>query len=275
MSMPSFAAITACPATTTALSNSPFSTPPASAANGCTSMNLQFANFSVGSINGGLGGANINGVTIEANSAGMVIPPSTLINGSSPAGTIFELSPTFANSSGVGCAPSSGSQGWCINGAGLTLSSTVTYQVTAVTGTFNTYNLSVSAAEHTVGGGGSGLPAQATFFREICTGTTTFTVDATGSTTCAAGHYFVMQLGTLSFAGHSNVYNTGQLDVNFGSGQTQIAVRDTVFLKTQNGGGAWAAIGSADLLTPEPGTFLFFGAALVGLGFSGYRRKQA
>ena len=69
MSMPSFAAITACPTTTTALRRAVFYAA-CKCANGCTSMNLQFANFSVGSINGGLGGANINGVTIEANSPG-------------------------------------------------------------------------------------------------------------------------------------------------------------------------------------------------------------
>jgi len=268
--MPSFGAITACPASATPLANAPFSTPPASAANGCTSTNLQFSNFVVGSDPG----ATINGILLEANS-GAPVPTSAAITGSSPAGTIFELAPIFTNGPGFGCSPSSGSAGWCVNGANITLSSSVTYQVTATSGSFNSYNLSVSASEHTVGGAGSGLPAQATFFREICIGTTTFSVDANGTTTCAAGNYFVMQLGTLSFAGHSNVYNTGSLSVDFLTvNNTQAAIRDTVFLKTQNGGGAWAAIGAADLLAPEPGTFVLFGAGLVGLGFAGFRRRK-
>lgn len=268
MITPSFGAITACPASPTPLSTAPFSTPPASPTNGCTSTNLQFSNFTVGTDPG----ATINGVLLEANS-GAAVPTSAVINGSAPAGTFFELSPTFANGPGFGCAPSSGSSGWCINGANITLSSSVTYQVVATSGSFSSYNLSVSAAEHTVGGGGSGLPAQATFFREICIGTTTFTTDASGSTTCAAGNYFVMQLGTLSFAGHSNVYNTAGLAVNF-TATTQAAIRDTVFLKTQNGNGAWAAIGAADFIAPEPGTFVLFGAGLAGLGLARLRRRK-
>ena len=279
MSMPSFAAITACPAAATPLSNTDPPAPPAFSPadpnNGCSSLNLQFSNFVVGTINGGLGGAVINGITIEPNAGGVAPPTSSALTGASPAGSFFEITPIPANGPGFGCDPNSGSAGWCINGGGITLSSTVTYQVTTSSGTFNSYNVSVSAAEHTVGGAGSGLPAQATFFREICIGTTTFTTDAVGTTTCAGGSYFVMQLGTLSFAGHSNVYNTAFLGVSFAP-QTQAAIRDTVFLKTQNGNGSWAAIGAADFLTPEPGTFVLLGTALVGLGFARFRlRKKA
>jgi hypothetical protein len=82
-----------------------------------------------------------------------------------------------------------------------------------------------------------------------------------------------MQIGTLSFAGHSNVYNSANLSVSF-AGVNTITIRDTIFLKTQNGGGAWAAIGAADLLTPEPSTFVLFGSALVGLGFARFRRRK-
>jgi hypothetical protein len=56
-------------------------------------------------------------------------------------------------------------------------------------------------------------------------------------------------------------------------GVYNIAVRDTVYLLTNNGEGAFADVQFFTFDVPEPATFGLIGLSLTGLAFLRYRRK--
>jgi hypothetical protein len=262
-------AIAPCPTTATPLE--PTFEPPTSPTNGCTVGDLQFSNFAVGTD----AGATINGVLLGSNN--VAVPDGTSVTlSTAPGGYGIELAPIPVNNptpTGF-CATNSGSAGWCINGANLSLASDVTYQVNALNGsTLNFIDILATVGLHT---NASGAGATAVVFREFCLGTSTFTVDASGTSTCAPANYGVLQVGALNFTGNLNGQNT-YVSASLGTGfapTSVIAVRDTVYLVTPNGNGSWAAIESFDFVTPEPATFGMIGGGLIGLGLLTWRRKR-
>ncbi len=265
MGTPAWGSISFCPTMATPLN--PTYTPPADPNVGCSVGNLSFSNFSVGTD----AGSTINGVVLGANSSGLTIPDWSAGEGptiaAAPGGYGIELAADPTNAPKVGfCASNSGSQGWCINGASLSLASSVTYQMNALNGTtFDFVAMSATIGLHT---NGSGSGATSVVFREVCPGTTTFSQNCVG--------YQVIQIGALNFNGSfngGNTFETGTGSVTF-SPTTMAAIRDTVYLVTPNGNGSWAAIGSFDFLAPEPATFSMMFGGFAGLGLLAWRRKR-
>jgi hypothetical protein len=61
----------------------------------------------------------------------------------------------------------------------------------------------------------------------------------------------------------------------FATPQTDIAIRDTVYLQVFGPTGEWAGITNFDLLTtPEPATLGMVGLALAGLGALRFRKRK-
>jgi hypothetical protein len=249
-------------------------------------VNLVFTNFSVGTNPG----AVIDGITLGPNAFTQpnnnAEPPdgTNIVIGASGGGSIsgdfIDFSPVPANSSGVGCQPSSNNQGWCINGKNESLASYITYTMTATSGTFSAIGLAAALAEHTIAGGASG----ATVFREICLGVGSSFVwsptgdnsGVTGACALAGGTYEVLAIGTDLFGGHSNTYNPFTQSVFF-SPQTVAAIRDTVYLTVSgNGNGGWSAVGAFGTFepTPEPASLLTMSSGIMVLGLLAWLRKR-
>ena len=148
---PAWASISPCPAAPpTAPADALTAYQPPSASNGCSVGNIQFSNFVVGTD----AGAMINGTTLGANTVPLPDPTAILLTAASePSG--IQLSPNPANApKGTGfCGASSGSSGWCIQGANQSLASDVTYQMVATSGTISIINLLASVDVHSSGSG--------------------------------------------------------------------------------------------------------------------------
>jgi hypothetical protein len=280
-----WATVTSCTAVETALSATTLSPSysPTSLTTGCTTTDLQFTNFSVGSLQSGL--AVINGVTIAPNSAGVVSPTSQQIfagnfagdglrfNSLLPGGTTSGTAPNLTLGTQGACTSNSGDQGFCVQGAHVAVNSTTTYTITIESGFQGILGLAGTAVSHSSGGGSGSGGATAVTFREICIGTSTFTTDVNGTSTCS-GTYFVMQGGAINGNFNTLPYDKAVVVGNLAVG-TQIAIRDTVYLTTDNGNGSFAYLLPFDFLdSPEPATFGLMGSALAGLIALGYRRRK-
>jgi hypothetical protein len=280
-----WATISSCTPVETALSATGLtpSYSPTSATVGCTTTDLQFTNFTVGSLTSGA--AIINGVPIAVNSAGVTSPTSQQIFAGNfagdglrfdsllPGGTTSGTAPDLTLATQGVCKSNSGNQGYCVQGAQVRMNSTVTYTITIESGFQGILGLSGTAVSHSSGGGSGVGGATAVTFREICIGTSTFTTDANGTSTCS-GTYFSLQGGAIN--GNFNTIDFNKsVAVGLLAPGTLIAVRDTVYLTSDNGNGSFAYLLPFDFLdSPEPATFGLMGSALAGLIALGYRRRK-
>jgi hypothetical protein len=243
------AVIIPCPGTPTALGTIGS---PSSSSNGCTSGNLQFANFSIGAATG-----SINGVTLINTTSNEIQPNGANIFLSATDGGFGWTSTANAST----CRSNANDDGFCVQGANRALVSSITYNVTTTNG--NQVDGILAAAtliSHSSGGGG----ATAILFREYCPGGSAFSQNCAG--------YGVLQIGAVN--GNFNTIS-GSATAVF-SPAANVWVRDTVFLTTNNGAGSFAYLQSADfgLLTPEPSTLVLLGSALTILGAIRWRGRR-
>jgi PEP-CTERM motif-containing protein len=256
---PAWASIGACPAgPATAPADALTAYQPPSSSSGCFVGNIQFSNFVVGTD----AGDTINGLVLGANTVAVPGTDAILLTAATE-GASIELSPNPANApKGTGfCGASSGSSGWCIQGANQNLASDVTYQMVATSGTISIINILASVDVH-ASGSGSTLGASSLVFLEVCPGVVVFAQGCAG--------YQVLQVGLFN-AKFQNLVEGGS--VSF-SPTTQAAVRETVYMFTHNGTGSFADIDFFDTFTPEPATFGLVGFALAGLGALRFRKRK-
>lgn len=206
------------------------STLPSGSGNGCSSGNLQFTNFLVGTTTD-----TINGITLGPNATSFAVPTAATINTGVSSGTDIHFD--------TGAVPPCTNGSFCVSGKNQSLSSTISYE-------FSTIDLAASISSITLTGtlssNAQGTPA---LFLEICPNATLF-----GQ---GCGGYQVAQLLT-----------TGTTSLLF-AGVNKVAVRETVYLTTKNGTGSDAAVtvdASAPATAPEPATLGSVGLALGGLG---------
>lgn len=220
--------------------------------------NIQFSNFAVGTDTG----ATINGQLLAPNTVPVPDATNILLTAGSE-GASIELSPNPANApKGTGfCGASSGSSGWCIQGANQSLASDVTYEMVATSGTISIINILASVDVH-ASGSGSTLGASSLVFLEVCPGAVVFSQGCAG--------YQVLQVGLFN-AKFQNLVQSGSIPF---SPVTQAAVRETVYMFTHNGSGSFADIDFFDTFTPEPATFGLVGLALAGLGALRFRKRK-
>ena len=281
-SVPSFADITACPNPTPG-ALTPYQ--PTSATNGCSTIDATFHSFFIPSVPVGqptLGAGytlpdlnNPPAIVILGNNTVATPTPAQIFLVESPTnpGRIRFNSPGPATGKSADpatnfCGASSGSGGWCIQGADQSLVSSITY-----VGNFNSaisiIGLTGTAVSHSSGGSG----ATAVVYREFCTGTATFDHKGTAATGGTCAEYGVLQGGAINGNFNTLPFNTA---ITLNASTNLVSFRDTVYLTTSNGTGSFASILSFDLITtPEPATFWLLSSALAGLGFVRFRRKRS
>jgi hypothetical protein len=234
---------------------------PPDPATGCQVLNVQFSNFAVGTD----AGDTIAGHLLGPNTVPLPGPANVLLTTALGSFAGIELSPSPANlPNGKGfCKSNSGSSGWCIQGANMSLASSVTFQMVAVNGiSMSSLDLLAGVDVHASGSGLS-LGASALVFQEICPGVLVFSQGCTG--------YQAVQVGLFN----SNNQHLDASGFSSFAPTTEIAVRETVYLFTHGGEGSFADVDAFDVLTPEPATFGLVGLALAGLGALRIRKRKA
>jgi len=245
--VPAWAAIVPCPIAPTALA-----TIPVTPTNGCNAGSIQFSNFVAGVVSAP---TTILGTTVVANAWGA--PPTTSTIDLNGLGNGIQLRTPGTCDSNTATAGT-----YCVQGANQSMSATLTYSMHATAAAISTMSLSGTVVSHSSGGGG----ATAAVFREMCLGTSTFS--------CVAGdaNYVAISIGAVQgqFQTLSQSAST-----TFQTAVTDIAVRDTVFLQTQNGNGSFAEVTIFDVgSVPEPATLSMVGIALAVLGALRFRKRK-
>ena len=261
---PGFASINPCtaPATPTTLTTYQ----PSSPLNGCSDGNLQFTNFTIGTIASSytVSSAQCGGTTcvIPLGTATPADPSTVLISADTPFGPHLastSVGGSTCKSSGVGDGVGFCSSEGPGNPNGVSQVTQLGFVETALNGTMiNFIGLAATLVSHSSGKGG----ATAIVFEEYCPGTTTF------SQGCAGG-------GTLSVGIVQGQFTTFTASAGAGfTSTTTVAVRDTVWLATIGAAGEWASMDSADAIVPEPATYSMVGLAFLGLGVLKFKRKK-
>jgi PEP-CTERM motif len=252
--------ISACPVSPTSGTLNDYQ-PPAST-NGCTAGNFQFSNFNVGSDAGETIGTTtlVNSLT---NSHGdtVTIPTPSQIAITSGGGNLLQFFAAAPFTTPTFCGASSGSGGYCIQGENLSVASDFTYTITDLSGTFNTLLVGSTVEVHSSGSGVTS-GATAVVFEEICPGVTTFSQGCAGYQFLQVG-VFNAKFQTLSGSG-SAVFSPTSV----------AAIRDTVYLLTNNGEGSFADLQFFTIDAPEPATIGMVGFSLIGLGCMKFRRRR-
>ena len=278
VSSPAWASLSACPVSPASATLSTYQPPDAST--GCTSGNLKFTNFVIGTD----AGSTINGTLLVnslTNSHGDVVVtplPATQISLTTGyacttssfgcTGLQFFNPPPFTNDSTNQsfCSSNSGSKGFCIQGENLSVAHSITYTMETIAAgtTFSQLGLGATVEVHN-SGSGVNTGATSVVFREYCLGTSVF------SQTVCPGGYGVLQVGVFNAKFQTL---SGSVGATFNP-VSLAAIRDTVYLLTNNGEGAFADVQlfQMTLDSPEPATFGLMGLSLAGLAFLRRRRK--
>jgi hypothetical protein len=255
LAAPTWASI--CPGVATPLS------PSFTNATGCTVGNNQFSNFVVGTIPLSPPATIINGITL-ADTTWPTPPTATTVDLNALGSGIDLTTPGVCGTPTASITPNT----FCIGGGpspgvGYTLASSITYDMHAVSGSISLLELDGTVVSHSSGASG----ATAVVFREFCLGTTTF------SQSCA--NYGVLQIGAVN--GKFTTLSQSAL-VILTTPQTDIAIRDTVYLQVFGPTGEFAGVSNFDLATstaaPEPATLSMVGLALAGLGVLRFRKRK-
>jgi hypothetical protein len=248
LAAPAWASVVPCPLFP---STAAISTLPSGSGNGCSSGNLQFTNFLVGTTTD-----TINGITLASNVTTFLPPTAGSIDvGASAGGDLH-----FA----TGAVPPCGDGLWCVSGKSQSLSSTVTYELSTIdaAATISQFDLTGTLHSHANSTG-------AVVFLEICPNATVFSQGCSG--------YQVAQLGQIN--GH-NITLVNVSALLLFAAVNKVAVRETVYLTTANGTGSDAEVNGFDAIpttpasAPEPATLGMVGLALAGLGALRFRKRK-
>jgi hypothetical protein len=224
---------------------------PATPPNGCNAGSIQFSNFVTGVVSSP---TTILGTVVAANA--WAATPTTSTVDLNAFGTNMQITTPGT------CDSNTATPGtYCIQGANQSMSATLSYSMHATVTAISSMELSGTVVSHSSGGGG----ATAAIFREMCLGTSTFT--------CVAGdaNYVAISIGAVQ--GQFQTLSQSAV-TSFATAVTDIAVRDTVFLQTQNGNGSFAEVTVFDAFVPEPATLSLVGFALAGLGALRFRKRK-
>jgi hypothetical protein len=260
--LPVWGGISACPPNPTTVALSSTSNPDlVGSGNGCWAVNSAFnafENFTVGTL---ASTYTIGTHTLLVN-AGITSPTaSQVFLTSSPTSDAIELSSPDTNGP-CNSSGSAASGGWCVaKSAGEIMSSVVNYDIIVGTNGLRDFGLSGTYTVHSTA-------STVAVFMEVCTNNTVF------SQSCAGGTYSFVAAGTFSGGNVTQAFAVSQALSGLTVGEA-VAIREIVYITTNNPGD-YGQISALDFIdTPEPATFGLTGFSLAGFCTAAVFRRKA